>query len=135
MLSQELKKHLLWWWEHRPFKDVEHIFVCLEATPFCGEYQGKPFQKRRHLMGRLCKRAGVKPFGFHAIRHLTASYLDRQGVELRLIQGILRHRSAMTTSRYLHSLRGAGEVLDAVMPKMPKGKVIPIPPERMAVAG
>lgn len=94
---------------------------------FCRE-DGQPFTNRQHLMKRVCRRAGVKEFGFHAIRHLTASMLDRDGVELTVIQGILRHKSATTTAGYLHSLRGmagAREALEGTMERKPSnGKVI-----------
>lgn len=55
-------------------------------------------------MKKICKRAGVEPFGFHAIRHLTASILFGKGHKLATIQAILRHESKTTTEKYLHSL-------------------------------
>jgi len=33
-------------------------------------------------MKHLCKRAKVKHFGLHAIRHLTASILAREGIPM-----------------------------------------------------
>ena len=55
-------------------------------------------------MRRICKKAGVKPFGFHAIRHLTATILYHKGYDISLIQGVLRHKNPTTTDRYLRSL-------------------------------
>ena len=78
---------------------------------------GQPYKWRQHYMHRLCTRAGVKPFGFHAVRHLSASILARAGVPLPTIQTILRHKNATTTSRYLHSLGIVENVLDAVFTK------------------
>ena len=75
---------------------------------------GNPYKYRKHLMGHLCRLAGVKPFGFHAIRHLSASILDQAGQSLSTIQAILRHKSATTTARYLHSLRGTQAAVDEV---------------------
>ena len=80
-------------------------------TGFC-EYvftnlaTGTRYISRDHMMRRLCTKAGVKGFGFHAIRHLSASILDNAGVPLAAIQEILRHRSSRTTARYIHSLSG-----------------------------
>lgn len=68
----------------------------------------------RKFMARACKKAGVKPFGFHSIRHLSACMMDKAGVPLGTIQAVLRHKSAATTSRYLHSLRGVQANLDDV---------------------
>jgi len=65
---------------------------------------GERYLKRQHFMKRICKRAGVKHFGFHAIRHLSASILANENVPLPIIQGILRHKTSTTTSGYLKSL-------------------------------
>ncbi|MDD3313780.1 tyrosine-type recombinase/integrase [Pseudodesulfovibrio sp.] len=59
---------------------------------------------RRRFLGRACIAAGVKPFGYHAIRHLTATELFHAGHPVSLIQHILRHKNPNTTARYLHSL-------------------------------
>jgi integrase len=67
-------------------------------------HEGEQYSKRQHLLTGMCKRAGVKRFGFHAIRHLSASILAKEGVPLPIIQKILRHKHALTTSRYLNSL-------------------------------
>jgi len=80
------------------------IFVCLNKENFCEAYFGKPFKVRQHFMGKLCKRSGVKPFGFHGIRHLTASILYHKGYGVSVIQSILRHKSPTTTNRYLRKL-------------------------------
>ena len=47
----------------------------------------------------------MRPFGLHAIRHLTASILANEGVPLIAIQAILRHKSMHVTQRYLHQLK------------------------------
>lgn len=100
----ELRQALVWWWDARPYKTAEHVFTCLEDTPSKNHVPGGPFKSRQHLMPRLCKRAGVKPFGFHAIRHLRAVMLYKGGALVHEIQLWLRHESASTTERYLKSL-------------------------------
>lgn len=84
--------------------DSEHVFVCLSKTEFCDPYYLKPFTARIHFMRRICNRIGIKPFGFHAIRHFSATHLFRKGYALRIIQTILRHKSPSTTERYLRSI-------------------------------
>ena len=106
-LTKELKSALLEWLEIRmgiPGIDNEHVFVCLSKNPLADQYYGKPFQKRQHFMRRLCAKAGVKPFGFHAIRHLTATILYHKGYKPSQIQAILRHKNPNTTTRYLKTL-------------------------------
>ena len=100
-MTSELRSFLLSWWEARPFKDTPHVFVCLDDTAFTQAYLGQPLTSRQQLMERLCKRAGVKSFGFHAISHLTASTLYHAAQPVAVIQSILRHKSPATTERYL----------------------------------
>jgi integrase len=114
-LTEELLLGMAQWQRQCPVKS-EYVFVCLEDTPFCIEYYGGPFTVRQHFMRKICEKAGVKPFGFHAIRHLTASILYHRGYDLSVIQAILRHKSPTTTNRYLKSIglenvRGALENL------------------------
>jgi integrase len=126
-MTKELKNTLMKWWEERPVKDSPYVFVCVFKNNFCQRYYGMPFVKRQHLMNRLCKRAGVKAFGLHAIRHLTASALYQAGQPVAVIQAILRHKSPSTTERYLHSLglEHTREALDGVFQGRGLGKVIP----------
>ena len=75
---------------------------------------GTMWKDRNKLMRRLCDQAGVKRFGLHAIRHLTASILAKANVPMVDIQAILRHKKLATTERYigrLSSLRPSLRVL------------------------
>jgi len=72
----------------------------------------KPFTMRRRFMPGLCKRAEVKPFGFHAIRHLTASILAQADVPMVTIQRILRHMNLSTTERYIRGLEPVRPALE-----------------------
>ena len=92
----------------------EYVFVNKE---------GRPYKDRNQWLPRACKKADVKTFRFHAIRHLTASWLDAHGIPLTTIQRILRHRNPHTTARYLHELRGVQISLDEVFSKKP-GRVL-----------
>jgi len=56
-------------------------------------------------MTELCKKAGVKSFGFHAIRHHVASILaDSDKAPLSQIQRMLRHQRTTTTDNYIKTL-------------------------------
>ena len=55
-------------------------------------------------MKNLCKKAGVRYFRYHALRHLGASILDRANVNIGSIQRILGHENRTTTEIYLHSI-------------------------------
>ncbi len=124
-MGKELRVHLRWWWEHRTFKKSPWVFVSENKMAAHAELLGQPFTTRRTFMPALCKRAEVKPFGFHAIRHLAASILYTEGYPVCAIQVILRHHSPTTTTEYLRTLvleevrsaidslgRGRGKVIE-----------------------
>ncbi|MCL2122824.1 MAG: tyrosine-type recombinase/integrase [Desulfovibrionaceae bacterium] len=115
-MTGELADALRRLWDNRTFTESTHVFICDRDGGFCAEQYGKPFKERMHFMKTLCERAGVKAFGFHAIRHLTASILYKMGQPVSVIQAILRHKSPNTTALYLKSLgleetRGALDAL------------------------
>lgn len=105
-VTAELKSLLLNWLKIRMGIGIksDHIFVVLDDTPFCSRYLGRPFKSRQHFMRKVCNRVKIAPFGFHAIRHFTASYLFQKGYPVVVIQQILRHKNPNTTTRYLHKL-------------------------------
>ena len=55
-------------------------------------------------MKGLCKKAGVRYFRYHPLRHLGASLLDKANVSIGSIQRILGHENRTTTEIYLHSI-------------------------------
>ncbi len=112
-LAGELRDYLRWWWEHRPFKRSPHVFAVEDEGQAGTGYLGEPFKVRRTFLKKLCEKAEVYPFGFHGIRHLTATILYQKGYPVAVIQLILRHKNATTTTRYLHSL-GVEEVRPAL---------------------
>ena len=63
-----------------------------------------PYTDRKRIMTTLCKKAGVKYFRFHALRHAGASVMDHNNVPLGTIQSILGHENCTTTEIYLHNL-------------------------------
>ena len=78
--------------------------------------QSLAYQYRQHWLKRVCKKAEVKPFGFHGIRHLFASILAAQNVPLVEIQYMLRHTSLATTQRYIHRLKKENREVLAALP-------------------
>jgi len=102
-MVDELRDDLRWWIDNREISS-EFVFVCMDQTDFTREYYGKPFTCRQYFLARLCEKAEVKKFGFHGIRHLTATELYRRRCSVAEIQRILRHTSPNTTVRYLKSL-------------------------------
>lgn len=95
---------------------------------------GEGYKVRQHFMARLCARAGVKPFGFHAIRHLAATILAYSGLDLPTVQAMLRHHSPTTTARYIKSLGIDPEKIEAAFEAKEKGaKVTAFTPIKKAI--
>jgi integrase len=51
---------------------------------------------------RARKKAGLRKFNWHLLRHTFASRLVSRGVSLRVVQGLLGHASINMTLRYAH---------------------------------
>lgn len=80
---------------------------------------GDRYYHRPKLMRSLCRKAGARHFGFHAIRHFAASYLaDKAKESMPTVSRLLRHRRISTTEIYLQkvddNLRGALKGLEAI---------------------
>jgi len=125
-LAQELREYLRTWWENRPFKRTPFVFAVDDEGQAGLSHYGQAFKWRRTLLKQLCKKAEVPEFGFHGIRHLTASILYKKGYPVAVIQLILRHKSPTTTTRYLQSL-GVEEVRPALESLGRPAQVIPLP--------
>ncbi len=63
-----------------------------------------PYGRRKKLLKGLCKKAGVRYFEFHALRHSSASIMDNANFPVGTIQKILGHSQRRSTEIYLHTL-------------------------------
>jgi integrase len=81
-------------------------------TVFLSKSTGDAYKRRDDFMNHICRRAGVRPFGFHGIRGLSATVLAQAGIPLPEIQQILRHAHLTTTERYIRSLGVTSDMLD-----------------------
>ena len=69
---------------------------------------------------RAVKKAGItKKLSVHTLRHAYATHLLEQGVNIRVIQRYMGHKSLETTMRYLHLTRKGAEdayqIIDSFM--------------------
>lgn len=72
-----------------------------------GRWVEGPYMDRKGLMKSLCKKAGVKYFRYHPLRHYGASVLDHARVPIGSIQKILGHEKRTTTELYIQSINEA----------------------------
>lgn len=79
---------------------------------------GKPFDHHRiaYPLTAVCKKAGLRHFGWHTLRHTFASHLAAKGAPLNAVQALLGHSTIATTMRYAHlapsTLRAVVDMLD-----------------------
>ncbi len=71
-----------------------------------------PYTARQKWLTELCKKAGVKEFGLHGIRHLAASILTSNKVSLPVVSKMLRHKHLTTTQNYVHLLENMREAVN-----------------------
>lgn len=69
------------------------------------------------FLQRACKRAGIEPIGWHALRHTFASHLASKGASMQAIKDLLGHSTLTMTLRYAHlapeTLRDTIDLLDS----------------------
>lgn len=63
---------------------------------------GKTVQSVKTAFNSALKRAGIKNFRFHDLRHTFASHMIMKGATLKGVQEILGHKSMTMTMRYAH---------------------------------
>ena len=93
-----------------PRLDVPYVFYD-PAT-------GKPYQDIKRSFNSACRRAGIKDFHFHDLRHTFASHLVMEGQDITTIKELLGHKTLAMTMRYAHLSPShkakAVEVLDGI---------------------
>ncbi len=71
-------------------------------SPWVFTYQGKPVEDCKTAFNAALKRAGIRDFHFHDLRHTAASHLVMRGASLKEVQEILGHKTMTMTLRYAH---------------------------------
>ncbi len=88
-------------------KEIFESLPRISEYVFINPYTNKPYNYRSKFLHNLCRKAKVKDFMYHTLRHYGASKLMNAGVPLTDIQEILGHQKATTTDIYLQSIRGS----------------------------
>jgi integrase len=91
---------------NKPMDDILDSILPDQKYVFTNPRTEKKYDYRKKMMHGLCKKAEVRLFTFHALRHFTASFLDDAGTPLTAIRDLLGHQRSTTTDLYLQSLRG-----------------------------
>ena len=86
-VKETLKKITRW-------LDVQYVFY--------DAHTGKRYNNVYRAFYSACKRAGIKDFHFHDLRHTFASQLIMAGVDVTTVKELLGHKSLFMTMRYAH---------------------------------
>ena len=77
------------------------------------------YQDVKRSFTTACRKAGIRDFRFHDLRHTFASHLVMAGVDLTTVSRLLGHKSLAMTLRYSHlspqHMTRAVDVLDSVL--------------------
>ncbi len=63
---------------------------------------GKPYQEVKTSFKTALRRAKIKDFRFHDIRHTFASHLVMAGIDITTVKELLGHKTLSMTLRYSH---------------------------------
>ncbi|MEW6214906.1 MAG: site-specific integrase [Nitrospirota bacterium] len=63
---------------------------------------GKPYQNVKRSFNTTLRRAGIRDFHFHDLRHTFASHLVMAGVDITTVKELLGHKTLTMTLRYSH---------------------------------
>jgi integrase len=69
---------------------------------FYNQDTSKPYKDLKRPFLRACKKAGIRDFHFHDLRHTFASHLVMAGVDLTTVKELLGHKDIKMTLRYAH---------------------------------
>lgn len=83
----------------------------------------KPYNDIKNSFASACRRAGLKDFHFHDLRHTVASHMIMGGADLQSVQELLGHKDIKMTLRYAHLAPShkvrAVEILDSTINNAP----------------
>jgi integrase len=90
-------------------RDTGYVFVDKDGKPLATHNLIRKIREVRYA-------AGLRPFGWHMLRHTFASHLMMRGVPVNIVQKLLGHSTIGMTMRYAHvapsTLRAAIDMLN-----------------------
>ncbi|HEX8947354.1 MAG TPA: site-specific integrase [Dissulfurispiraceae bacterium] len=69
---------------------------------FYDRANGRPYLDVKKSFTTACRKAGIKDFRFHDLRHTFASHLVMAGVDITTVRELMGHKNFKMTLRYAH---------------------------------
>lgn len=97
--------------------ELEKIGIKDKGYVFISHRGNKPYTNIDEGFRQALKRAGIKNFRFHDLRHTVGTRLVASGADLLTVKEILAHSELSTTQRYTHpineNIKKAVDILDS----------------------
>ena len=91
--------------------DLPHVFINPDTD--------LPYGDIKNAFNRACRKAGIRDFHFHDLRHTFASHLVMGGQDITTVKDLLGHKTLTMTLRYSHLAPAhtvkAVELLDSIL--------------------
>ena len=88
----------------------------------------RPYRDVKRSFTSACRRAGIRDFHFHDLRHTFASHLIMAGVDLTTVSRLLGHKDIKMTLRYAHlaphHTKRAVDILDSTINETPTIQIL-----------
>jgi len=80
-------------------KGIDHGFVFTNSKGLPYKYEDRTY---RRVFVSACKKAGIRDFRFHDLRHTFASWVAMSSRDIYAVQKLLNHKDVRMTKRYAH---------------------------------
>ena len=110
--------------------DVPYVFYRLVYDDSTGKRTstGKAFDNVQRSFVSACKRAKIRDFHFHDLRHCFASHLVMAGIDITTVKELLGHKTLTMTLRYAHLAPShkvkAVDILDQALNNSPTSQLL-----------
>lgn len=99
-MAPDARQALEYFYANRVDDEQKYVLVSKQKGP----HFGKPFSKRQKTIDIYTALAGVRRFGYHAMRRVYIQTLGESGaVGINQLRMLARHSSLATTSKYSHT--------------------------------